>query len=201
MGEEEFSTGDVYRPPVAAAERPVVADNDLAPHYVVSLRKLVALYVATLGLYQIVWFAKHWRCYRDKTSERILPVARGIFSIFFAHRLFEYIKQRGAEDVRVREWNANASATAYVALLVVGRISDRLSMQVDVFSVFDVIGFGLFFACMFPLQAAQRAANISSGDTEGRSNDSFSAGNFIAMVVGLLVWAMILFAIFLPPVQ
>ena len=190
-----------YRPPVAASEREVGSHSTVAPHYVVSLRKLLLLYVATFGVYQIVWFAKHWFRYRDKTNDRIIPVARGIFAIFFAHRLFEYIKQTGSEDIRVREWNAPTSATAYVGLVVVSRILDRIAMQEEAFGVLDLISFALFFACIFPLQAAQRAANISSGDPEGQSNDSFSAGNFVAMVVGLLLWVVVLLAAFTPPME
>jgi hypothetical protein len=43
-----------------------------------------------------------------------------------------------------------------------------------------------------PMLGAQRVANAASGDAQGSSNAELSAGNYVAIVVGLLFWALAL---------
>ena len=62
-------------------------------YFSVSPTKLKWLYLATFGLYGIYWFYKNWKLQQPYIDGKIMPVMRGIFSIFFAHALTKRIKQ------------------------------------------------------------------------------------------------------------
>lgn len=59
--------------------------------YVVSIKKFTILFMATFGFYSIYWFYRNWKMSKAKYRDDIWPVARGIFSIFFVHSLFDYV--------------------------------------------------------------------------------------------------------------
>ncbi|BDZ73038.1 hypothetical protein GCM10025856_07570 [Methylophaga marina] len=51
-------------------------------YFSVSTTKLKWLYLATFGLYGIYWFYKNWKLQQPYIDDKIMPVMRGIFSIF-----------------------------------------------------------------------------------------------------------------------
>lgn len=67
-------------------------DSEIPPYpYVISIKKLITLFVFTGGIYQLYWFYKHFKSFKWETDWRVNPVARAIFSDFVAYSLFRRV--------------------------------------------------------------------------------------------------------------
>jgi len=179
------SAGDVYRAPEADLTLP---ETESPEFYPVSRFKLMLLYFATLGLYALYWFYRHWRQVKAHSAASIWPVPRAIFSIFFAHSLFarfDAAARRRADDIA---WRPRLLATLYVVFAIIGNLSDRLprlgldEIWVPIASVVSllVIAYTLFHA--------QLIANIACGDPAGLSNAKITLPNLLWSLFGILFW-------------
>ena len=190
---------DIYQTPKSDLQ----LDQDrIAGFYVVSLRKFIILYTATLGLYGVYWFYKHWSLYKsaDKTSvyrTRIWPIPRTIFSIFFAHSLFGLIYRQALEIDQSRHWRPNVYATIYVIFDIVWSLSEALrsfELSATTIIVIDLIS---MVAIGWTLSAAQIYANIACADVAGKSNSHITFANYIWILSGMLMWVLYAFVILL----
>ncbi len=184
-------TDNIYAPP--AADLSTAALHSGATFYVVSKRKLVIMSILTMGLYKIYWSCKQWATFKNSSGEDLWPVPRGLFMIFFVHALFNEVKAHD-KDERIRLWNANATASWLVSLLVAGHI---LSYFESAFRPWGKFGsLALLAPIIFFLTQAQEQINASCADPEGESNDRFSLANYAWCGIGLLVWAFSIYALF-----
>jgi hypothetical protein len=174
-----------YAPPSSDVEVPVASK---AVYYVVSIRKFTLLFFATLGAYVIYWFYRNWRAYREFSGEKIWPVARGIFSIFFAHSLFEKVNARLAERNIAFKWSPRSFATWYVVVAVLSNVLDRASSKGLGSPVTDVLGILVLPAMYYTLLVPQRAVNAAEGDPLGQGNANLSGANIAWIVLGALMW-------------
>lgn len=158
--------------------------------YVVSLGKLTVLYVATLGVYQIYWFYKHWQQLKAATGENIKPFWRAVFSIFFVHKLFAAIAARSSSP-EATSWSHAKLANIFVVLTIVSVVLSRLAGASDEFGVLDFIGVIIGLLTVIPLRTAQHIANVASDDPDGTRNSHYGTGAIVALVFGGLGWLMI----------
>ncbi|HYQ03410.1 MAG TPA: DUF4234 domain-containing protein [Polyangiaceae bacterium] len=152
-----------YAPPVDsgedAARRPIVSDGRAAQFFEVAPGTLVGLYLITFGIYGVYWFYKHWAVQKRARGLNISPLARGIFAIFFVHKLFKMIDQTARATGITPKWDAASQATLYVIIVIVARVVTRLSDT----GVTLLAGLGLVGAAVIPLWSAQRVANQANG--------------------------------------
>lgn len=91
---------DPYRAPAATPARPPVlpttyasfATSNAAAYYSPSTMKIVALSVATLGLYPLYWFWQNWRAIKRETGGAQWPWARALFSPIWAFFCFSDLR-------------------------------------------------------------------------------------------------------------
>jgi hypothetical protein len=122
------------------------------------------LYFVTFSLYGLYWFYKHWAVQKQAWGLNVSPLARGFFSIFFAHKLFKRIDQIARAAGVSRSWKPDSQATMYVVLAIIANIVTRVEGSVPL-----VAGLALSAATVLPLVEAQRVANLANGhslDTE-----------------------------------
>ncbi|KQW93989.1 hypothetical protein ASC94_15715 [Massilia sp. Root418] len=185
---------NVYAPPKAELG-PDSRSMAGVPFYVVSPRKFLILFIATLSIYQVYWLYKNWALYRQASGESLWPVPRAIFSVFFLHSLFRHVKAHKQEDAP-GEWNNNASAWAMVGLIVVSNTLSRLSSRAvgspytDWLSLLTLIPLAL---CFLPVQ---NQINARCGDPAGSSNDKLTGANLAWCVVGAIIWILALIGLF-----
>lgn len=71
-------------------------------YYPVSKRKLLMLSVSTGGFYTSYWVYRNWKYIKLQEQVSIMPIARGIFSLFWYYPLFSHLvedsKQRYAKN-------------------------------------------------------------------------------------------------------
>lgn len=179
---------NVYAPPQANL---VVDGAESDMFYVVSKRKFWVLFVATVGMYQLYWFYAHWKQYRQATQEKLWPIPRAIFAIFFAHALFDHIYQRAQQvDTRLSA-SLKGMATLYVVLTLITNLGDRIliPMMGEIATLITMI---LIPLVGWPLMKAQHYANAVCGDPQGLKNNTFTAVNYIWIVFGVLLWALVI---------
>lgn len=191
---------DIYKAPKAELN---VAERIETLHFTMSTRKLWVMVFATLGLYAVFWNYYHWRSIKhvDATESDIWPVARGIFSIFFVHGLFNRFTETCEKEGRNYHWNASFYAIVYIVFSIISNLSDRL-LPTAQFSpeIIVLLTFLPLIASTYSMVEAQKAANISVGDNEGRDNSRFTALNILWIVVGIILWALYLLGMFMPEV-
>jgi hypothetical protein len=153
-----------YAPPINSDDedrQPIARASRSAQFYQVSPSTLVALYLVTFGIYGLYWFYKQWAVQKRVRGLDIWPIARGLFAIFFVHRLFKIIDQTARATGVTPRWNAQSQATMYVVMVLVARVILRLSSETAALAA----GLALSAAAVLPLLAAQRVVNLANGRT------------------------------------
>jgi hypothetical protein len=187
---------DVYKPPKAALHDSRVNSAAGNKYYVVSNKKFLLLYISTLGIYSVYWFYKNWSLYKKSTGESMLPVMRGIFSIFFAHSLFRKVDSSIQEKSIPYSWSPKMLATVYVISALVANFSDRLATKGIGSPITDFLGLILAFSAGWALYRAQGAINMACNDPHGAANADITPANIIWIILGVVLWALILIGIF-----
>jgi len=168
-----------------AAESEILTEelNDF-PFYVVSLNKFLILFVATIGMYQLYWFYNNWSLYKLSSGEKIWPIPRAIFCIFFTHSLFEKFDEKNKQLNNAFNWSSYTLATLFVSFSVVSYVLDRPSDSpyTDLISFFSLPVLGW---CLYQ---AQICANTVCGDPDGKKNHQLTWANYIWVVLGVLMW-------------
>src|SRR5262245_32977458 len=62
--------------------------------FCVGTAKLIAMDVATFGLYPVWWFYKNWQTEQELSKEMLSPAARAIFSVVFFQAFASRTKER-----------------------------------------------------------------------------------------------------------
>jgi hypothetical protein len=198
MAQDFGGVADAYKPPAADDDDVKETGGTATAHYVVSVSKLVILFLGTFGTYGVYWFYEHWNRQRYAYGLKIWPIARGLFSIFFTHSLFKGIHLSARQQGLSPGWDPGTQATIYVVLVVVSRVLERVANLPSSGMALSVLSMGLALSSLFPLIAAQQVANAASGDPEARSNSKLTAVNIVFLLFGLAFWALIVVGIVMP---
>lgn len=160
----------------SAAARPAPA---AAPFHARPIWQYAVLFVATFGLYPIVWSYRLWRWIRDERGVRCTPLLRAIFNLLFVYPLFRHL----FDEARARGYAAHPPA----GLLAVGLIASQAAQLVDarlaVLAPFSVV---LLFPAFEALNfIAWDAAPEPEPGRPGRRG--FSPGEAMMLVFGAVV--------------
>ncbi|MDH5434214.1 MAG: hypothetical protein OEY19_09730 [Gammaproteobacteria bacterium] len=187
-------TSNVYETPKSDIRN--VSDAGGAEFYIVSPKKFLILFLVTLGMYQIYWFYQHWVQHKQAVGTNVWPVPRAIFSIFFVHGLFELFSLKASERKQGFVWNGGGLAVIFIISSIISNVSDRLSAKEIGSPVTDLIGLVLIPVIAWVLYKAQKVANIACGDPAGELNSELTAANYIWILLGLGLWAMVLLGLY-----
>jgi len=178
-----------YQAPTAETlPPPLLVQN--APFYIVSKRKFFALFILTFSVYALYWFWENWSRWRDSTGEKVWPVARALFAIFFIHSLFDKMHTAATANSGQNLSKLTIPATLYIIGEIAFNGMDNFEMIGVVYLVVTVVMIGII---AWSIWQAQHQANIATGDIEGLSNDKFTAANYVWMVLGFFFWLLIIF--------
>lgn len=179
---------NVYKAP--EAELLVQQDSRF---FVTSIRKLVILFVCTLGAYSLYWSYKQWASQRSQMAENIWPSLRAFFAIFFMHSLSRRMNDSLAAE-HPGEPRDNDAATWFVVLTVAGAVLSRGSNYMDLPLPVVVLIDLLPMLTLFPLITLQRRANLISQNPDGQRNHSLTLFNWPFILLGLVLWTALLWA-------
>lgn len=198
MAGELDGLADAYRAPVADLDdnQGRAAAGRGETDYVVSPAKLVLLFTATLGLYSAYWFYKHWQHQKLAGATSISPIARAIFSVFYAASMFKQLDVDARSLGHAPTWNPTTHAVIFIVVNVAGRVLDKLGGLGEGNLALSVLALLVPLVGVFPLLTAQQIVNLSVGDPQGSSNAQLGGGGIVVLVVGAAVWALMALGLF-----
>lgn len=161
-----------------------VPDADKQMFFPVSIVKLIVLDTLFFGIYAIFWMFMNWKYLKEKHEVNCLPGVRAIFSpIFFfalAPKMVELVTKNGGK----------APPLPVVALPIIfagcnflGRFEHPICVFLSVLSV-------------VPLVMLQKGVIEINGGPAAITNKKFSVINWVFVVIGGLLWALVLFGMF-----
>ncbi len=162
----------------------------------VSLTKLNVMYIATFGMYTLVWFYQNWKLQQVSMEKKIRPVWRAVFSIFFTHSLFEKIHKK-TEEREIENWAHQSFATLFVVFAIIGSISDKIFEKIESLSSLAPLAILLSMLPLLALYQAQKRVNIVNDDIDGKLNGNFTAVNIVFIILGIIWWALVIFGSFI----
>lgn len=168
--------------------------------YVISIRKLGVLFVATFALFNIWWVYRNWSVYKARSGETgIWPVPRALFSMFFAHSLNDAVDRTLRRRQIDFDWEPRSIATWYVVCLIAGNVLARLADKGIAVPWTDILMIAFTLGVLWFMMKTQWAINHACGQPTGASNNSLSWANWIWIVLGSVFWVLVLIGIFLVP--
>jgi hypothetical protein len=186
-------SNNIYAAPQSNLDERVQSEFD-DRFYVVSIRKMMILTIATGGLYLLFWNFKHWSNYRHVTGESIWPLPRAIFAILFTHSLFHKIEDHDVTGNRPA-WSGDRIATPIVLIYIANYVLSWVGSGSRVVSLINTLA---IIPIAFLMKSVQAEANARCGDPSGSSNDNLTGANIGWCVVGCLIWLFAFVGILAP---
>ena len=181
---------NIYATPESSLADPI-QDKIPLEFYVVSLKKFTVLFCVTLGLYSIYWFYQNWKNYRTIHNNKVSPVPRAIFNIFFTHSLCRKIDNALLQKNITHQWKPMLQATLYVLLSLLNTVYDYIIGDTIAPINSVLISIGILFLYLPIMLNIQAAINVSQQDRAGSCNAQFTAANYVWVAIGLLFWALV----------
>ena len=172
------------KPIAAACEIADAHPDDITSHevcfFTASTSKLVIMSICTFGLYEMHWFYKNWQLIK-KSGKRCNPALRALFAPLFALSCFRYIS-----DSKIKH---NINMKFPVALLSLAYFMIHATWRLPFpYSLISILSF-------LPMIAANRTA-LAVNKTQFpnfTNNRNFTKWNLLAIVVGGMLLAMVIF--------
>ena len=170
-----------FAPPsaqVADVQRIPEASIQSAPFFAVSVVKLAALTMCTIGLYEIFWFYKNWKLIRSREGSNIIPVLRALFAVFFCYSLFKRLRAEGIKLGVAPPLAAGPLAAAWIVC----------SLLANLPGAFGFVGLAAF-AVLLSVQSHVNRINAAAAPNHDR-NAKFSALNWVVVFFGACFWGL-----------
>ncbi|MGS0498476.1 DUF3857 domain-containing transglutaminase family protein [Pseudoalteromonas mariniglutinosa] len=162
---------------IESAKHPTFSD---AQFYPVTNAKFILYSILTLGLFINYWSYRNWRAIKIQQNSHIMPIARGIFALFFFYSLFLELLAHSQEHHKKNKVMPNALALIIWLLLMVLTATTR-------FSAYATIGL-----CIIPfiwLPMVNYIQHINHSSEALTYNSKWRVRNIIISII----WAPILF--------
>lgn len=188
---------------------PQIEKTSESMFYVVSVKKMFALTVFSLGLYVLYWTYRNWATYKRATGDRVIPVLRTFFGVFFLYALLKRVDRGFCSSGLSHKWSpalltlgmVGTLALSFVPHLMEPAMSSphwlaevspreaigRISMVYLV--LFTVGGLQLWLMALI-----QEAINAHERDPFGENNDQLTLANWLWMLPGILFWGLMIFS-------
>lgn len=166
--------------------------------YVVSAQKFVILFLGTAGLYMTYWFYKQWECYKRTHQSKHWPIMRALFSVFFVHSLFRILTERYQQKSGKKSGVLKTASILFIIVAAISFFSGNVSDTAEIKPYLILVNlFTTPLFCWFCYQA-QWFANYICEDVDGKSNNTFSAANYMWIAFGITLWAAYIVYLLIP---
>ena len=159
-----------------------------APFFGVSLDKFIVMSICTFGIYDIYWCYHQWRAERRRGDSDVSPFWRAFFAPLWGFSLFSRVQDVAERHGVTATWSANGLGLAFLLLSISWRLPDPYWL-VSVFA----------FLPLVPIQVTVNALNTAAAPSAPR-NDKYSGLNVLGIVWGVILMALVVVGMLLPPV-
>jgi len=170
-------------PAAAVADAAPVAGE--AVFFPVSLLKLTLMSLATLGLYEIYWSYKNWKCVQERFGDKVNAPLRALFYPLSSYWLFKRIRAQAGEARLEGKLQAGLLALVLFLLGALSRLPDPWWLA----SL-------LAFVPLLPVQATVNQLNRRLAP-HAAANAGFSGWNIAGLAIGGILLVMALFGAFM----
>ena len=173
-----------YAAPAAAVADAAPAGGE-ALFFPVSGLKLALMSLGTLGLYEIYWSYKNWKCVQEHLGEKVNAPIRALFYPLTSYSLFKRIRERAGQSQLGEGLPAGPLALAVFLLGAMSRLPDPW-----------YIASLLAFLPMLPVQSTVNELNRKL-TPQADNNASFSAWNIAGLALGGILLSLALLGTFM----
>ena len=169
---------DPYAPPKTDVNQaPVLRPSALPDYFVISSPWVIVLPPLTFGIFAIYWAYRQWHALKT-SGEKVNPLGRGIFLIFFIHALFRQIHWARTQSGLTAGRAGSGMATAFVILTILANIAGRAGASLAFLATIL-----LTFFSSFILSLAQDDINELSRKVGSNTNRRIGVGGIIVIVL------------------
>lgn len=152
----------------------------------IPVARLILLSIASCGLYEAYWIYKNWRYVKERDGLNIRPFWRGIFGLFFCHRLLRRIHaDTEARSTEEPSFSPGGLATGWVILIILADIIGRAPGAVAFIITILMPSYLLFVPVQNYINSVTHKRN------PGQPYYRWSSGHLVCLVIGLAIWAII----------
>jgi len=177
-----------------SSEQPV--QNSSSPLFLyISVWQLIIFSIVSFGVYQAYWIYKNWRYLKEREGLKIKPLWRGVFSIFFCHRLLHRIHgDKAINSIKPSSFSPTLLATIWVCLAIVSNIiyQQLTGMGGPGPAIYSSIFLILSTLCIVPVQN-----HINFVTRRQFPNEEFykwSWGHTVCLLLGIANWIFLYIA-------
>lgn len=174
-----------YAPPAAKVD--AAAANEPEPvFFAVSGLKLALMSIVTLGVYEVYWFYKNWKCVQRNSGDKVNAPLRALFYPVISYPLFKRIRSHARSSGVEADFPAGALAGAVFVLTLLWQLPDPWWLA----------GF-LGIVPLLPVQSAANAINRKLAP-QADANTRFSGWNIFGLAAGGLALILAIIGAFVP---
>ena len=149
----------------------------------ISIPRLIVMSILSFSLFEVYWSYKNWRFLKERHNLKVSPFWRGVFGIFFIHRLLAYIHDdQNSQSVVAPSFNPKSLATSWVVLILLANVLSRSGSILAVMAA----AFVPSYMCLVPVQKYINTATV--GISPNKKFDGWSFGQIFCLTIGLLIW-------------
>ena len=149
----------------------------------ISVGKFIFLSIISAGIYEIVWFYRSWKFFREKEKLNISHFWRAFFAIFFVYELFwkmlEYARKVKYKEVYSPGWKA----FLWVMINIMWYLPDP----------FWLIGIFAFLPLLAPLNAMNYYLKKTEKNSQLRTGKWW---HILLIILCIMIWVQVLIILF-----
>jgi hypothetical protein len=177
--------------------KPVQLEKEIVDieYFSIPLKRLALLSVLTFGIYEIFWFYKNWEAIKKAEQQKISPLGRAIFTVFYCYDFFKKVLQSAKKNNYSDSYSPGLLALVYIVLLLVGNGLSKIENTTFVFNILWLLIATLSF---IPLLSVQKAINFNNSKVVSNfdKNRKFSKGEIILTVIGTIWFGLVMLGTF-----
>ena len=155
-------------------------------YFSTSFLKLLIMSFCTSGLYELYWCYKNWVHIKEKKKLKIMPFWRAFFTPFWLYSLMTHLQDEINDKKIPIVLNAGMLATLYFITSALVKLPDP----------YWFICY-LSFVFLLPANTSILRLNENSA-TDVKPNDKIQGWNWLAVILGGLLWIMALIGALIP---
>lgn len=105
----------------------------------ISVGKFIFYSIISFGIYEIVWFYRNWKFFKEKENLNISPFWRTIFAIFFIKDLFKRMLKLSQENGYKETYSSGWLTAAWFIITLLSRLPDPF-WSVSMFTFIPLLG-------------------------------------------------------------
>jgi hypothetical protein len=143
--------------------------------------------IFSFGLYEGYWIYKNWRYLKARNGLGIQPFWRGVFGVFFCHKLLNSIyNEKESRLIEQPKFSVSGLATGWVIMTVMARIISR-APGIEATLIAAAIP---SFLCLMPVQ--KYINSVEKKRNPNQKMHGWSAGHIVCIVLGASFWIPLL---------